>query len=578
MHRIKKAEKKDFKIDKNTKEIKNDCKSKSPKEKKTKFLKLSQKENNKTKKLKIAYRPHSNYLPKYKNNAKTSKIKINNLFAIGYSNNPLEFNNQKFNQKLFMIEKEINTNETIINKNSNEINLINELISEKMINEKEQKQKKIQYKKISEYYCTSPIKKNKSNSTEAKNTENKKIFNNQINRYLSPKNFTFKKNKKIIYTEKNTSNSCKSPSIANKSISNGNKSSKNIFFGNSFIVNTIKNKFVKHNKSNEKKIDGDMLIANNNGVNNSTKMTAIEYQLNKLLAKKKKQLKMKNVNLSTKHENFNIEEMYSNFAKKIEEESQKESINNYIYGNKKNDNNINKVNTSFNKAYTKINNNYYNDKNINGNLNYSNTSVNLFSKKDKDRKNNISNYNNPIIKYSFFNKIMNSLTRKVNFINPNRKKELELSIRVIDGKKCAKSQKNSNINYDFISYGYELTPQKIFRMKEKNYKDIIKAKENNMKQIIKKDKRPISSFFLSHNKSFINDKIHNPFIQNKIEKSQNLKKERKKLVIINRIKNYNNNSFDFFRNNSSDLSIKINNNTPDYKILKIHLEKHLIGI
>ena len=568
MHRIKKAEKSDFEIDKNKNEIKNDYNPKSPQEKKEQFV--SEKDTNKNRKLKLANRPHSNYLPKYKNNINTKTSKINNLFAIGYSNNPLELNNQKLNQQFNMIEKEINTNETIINKNTNEINLIKEFNSQNEINVKEQKQN-MEYNKISDYF-TYPIKRNKRKLIGAKSAKNKHIYNNQLNRYLTPKYSFFQKNKKMISTEKTTSIRCASPSTANNTISNKNNSiSTNYFFCNSVIANNITNNLIKHNKSNEKNIDGNILIPDNSGGNKNMKMTAIEYQLNQILAKKEKQLKVKNSYLSPKHESFNFEELYSNYTKKLEESSIKDSLINYTYADIKKEYNNNEI-TSINRVLANINYNYYKstkaDTHINAKHNYFNTSLNLFSTEYKNRNNN--KINNPIIKYSFFNKIMNNITRKVNFVNPNTKKELELSIRANNGEIFTKSKNNCNINNDFISYGYELTPQNILKMKEINNKGVKNTKENkknNNKQKMKKARRSISSFILSQKNNYLNNKKNpDPYKCNKIEESKNLSAVGEKLNIINGIKNYNDKTFDLLDLNSAS------NNTPHYIDSSLNIE------
>ena len=568
MHKIKKAEKSDFEIDKNKKEIKNDYNPKSPQEKKDQFL--SQKDTNKNRKLKLANRPHSNYLPKHKNNINTKTSKINNLVAIGYSNNPLELNNQKLNQKFYVIEKEINTNETIINKNSNEINLIKEFNSQNEINTKEQKQN-MEYNKILDFF-TCPIKRNKRKLIEVKSAKNKHIYNNQINRYLTPKYSVFQKNKKIISTEKTTSIRCASPSTANNTISNKNNSnSTNYFFCNSVIANNITNNLIKHIKGNEKNIDGNILMPDNSGGNKNMKMTAIEYQLNQILAKKEKQLKGKNSYLSPKHESFNFEELYSNYTKKLEESSIKDSLINYTYADIKKEYNNNEI-TSINRVLANLNYNYYKstiaDTHINAKHNYFNTSLNLFSTKYKNRNNN--KINNPIIKYSFFNKIMNNITRKVNFVNPNTKKELELSIRANNGEIFSKSKNNCNNNNDFISYGYELTPQNILKMKEINNKGVQKTKENkknNNTQKMKKERRSISSFILSQKNNYLNyKKIPDPYKYNKIEESKNKSKVGEKLNIINGIENYNDKTFDLLDLNSAS------NNTPHYIDSSLNIE------
>ena len=176
-----KAEKSDFEIVKNR--MKNDFNSKTPQEQNGLFKKIYQKENDKNKKLKLVNRPHSNYLPKYKKHCKTKTSKLNNLIAIGFIKKPKKL--QIYNKKFYMIEKKINTNATLINKNSNEINLINGFKSQKALNAKQQRQRNMDNQMLSEFHFTSPIKRNTSNLTYAKTTKIKNI-NSNINK-LSPK-------------------------------------------------------------------------------------------------------------------------------------------------------------------------------------------------------------------------------------------------------------------------------------------------------------------------------------------------------------------------------------------------------
>ena len=253
--------------------------------------------------------------------------------------------------------------------------------------------------------------------------------------------------------------------------------------------------------NNEKNIDGNILLSDNKNDNN-VKMTAIEYQLNQLLVKKGKinKIKDKKGNLLNKNESFNVEEIYLNYAKKIDEISLKESIiqNNYnhSYCNKIDKN----TNTSFQYSYT---NNNYNYNNFTNTIGYINTNNNNNTNKNLNYKYTISNkfknnnskqnkFSNPIIKYSFFDKIINNITRKVSFVSPNSEKEFDLSISKALNEEFFHNNINQNNYKDFTTFGYELTPQKLLKIKELYNKNIQKeiVKENNNKvQKIKKIKR-----------------------------------------------------------------------------------------
>lgn len=311
MQKIIKEEKSDYELIKskiNDIAIKNGLNSKNYIEP---IILISPKEednNNKKEKL----RPYSNFLPKYsKNNIKPTKVNNYNLLAIGFENRKKDFKidkksnilrnrkNLENSKILSMSEKEMNTKSTYnINKNSNQINLIDEFNLPDASSIKKEIDRNINNKINQEYYLfTSPIKRNKSNLTDKKN---RNIYNNQINRYLSPRVYISSKNKKILTTEK--TNRCVSPSTANNSNvnTNNNSYSSHFIFGNSFIANNIP-KNLKNNSNNPKyntfKNLNDNIILKNNNEGYNKKMTLIEYQLNQLLSKRqnKKNMKIKKI-------------------------------------------------------------------------------------------------------------------------------------------------------------------------------------------------------------------------------------------------------------------------------------------
>ena len=534
--------------------------------KKEQIIPLTQNSLHKNIKTKRKLRPFSNYLPKYKRNKIIKPTNINNyhLLALEYKNN--EKNNKKEeNSKIFsMYDKEVNTT-YIKNKTSNDINLINEFNFSGASNFINQNQRNINIKINKEYLPTNPIKRTKSNFSYSKKKIIKNIFNIKKNRYLSPKIYVGSKSKNIFSTEKKN-NRCVSPSTANNSNinTNNNSFSSHFIFSNSLIANNFQRNF-KNNLFHEsgsnnitskiQNINGE--IISNINKNNNKRLTVIEYELNKLLAKKEKQNTMNNINnkdkIFNKNESFNVEEIYLNYVKKIDEISQKESFIQNKYNtnsnkkekNKNTNKNIEYISSTNFKTYS--NSNRYKKTNIRKN----NTSDNfkyklLLSNNFENKKYKNKKFSNPKIKYSFLNQIINNITRKINFIEKSSEKELELDItRIINDEFFINSNniydKNVN-NKDFITYGYELTPERILKIKQIN-KDYIRKKmqkENNKEQQIKRIKRPTSCFYLSQKKNCVLYK--NNKIKNKKEEAKYINKER-----------INNN----FENNENNINDKI---------------------
>ena len=188
------------------------------------------------------------------------------MLAIGYENKNRENINEKLLEKsklLSMCEKETNTNITYFNKQiSNEINLLNEFNLLWASNINNQNQDYINQIN-QEYISTSSMKRANSNLLINRNIIPKNLFNNKINRYLSPKLYTssnYKKNKKIVANEK-TNNRCISPSTTNNSNLNtntNNNSHSSQFIFENFLINTTLHKNLKLNLNSE----------NNNNIHN----------------------------------------------------------------------------------------------------------------------------------------------------------------------------------------------------------------------------------------------------------------------------------------------------------------------
>ena len=106
-------------------------------------------------------------------------------------------------------------------------------------------------------------------------------------------------------------NRCVSPSTTNNSNLYNNNNSSNIYFKKSNI-------FHKKTKNIINEINGDNIknIKGNNFSEKDIKMTAIEYQLNKLLARKEKEkekVKIKFNENKKDNKGINLEELYSKY-------------------------------------------------------------------------------------------------------------------------------------------------------------------------------------------------------------------------------------------------------------------------
>ena len=539
---------------------------------------------------KLITRVNSNIFPKNNKDNKVVQTYNNNLFAIEYLNAPFnkkeeypiqkiftEFNkNQKYKEHsniIYRNEKEIMNNTTsFFNKTFIEKNQINDLNLPNLLEIKKKKLIKINIKskKGTEFPPTGGgnnnfIKRSKSNLIDKKH---RKIYNNQNNRYLSSRIYLGFKRKKqnaknIFANDKNNlnTNRCVSPSTTNNSNLNSNNNSSNINYKKPFTPNI----FHKKAKNNINEINGNNIKNfNNNNISKNIqekdiKMTAIEYQLLQLLARKgKEKEKTKNKYNENKNDNegINIEELYSKY---LNEKAKKLTIidkekDDTIHSNKKYNNASQKVDYIISK------NNYINNfinanknKKINNNIN-EDLSYGLWLSKNIDYKRNKNKlFSNPIIRYAFFDKMINNITRKVSIVNRSSEKELELNIsqsfiekndktdNSID-KKCQRDK----ICKDFKTFGYELVPEIVLA----NKKEKVEKKEQQMK-------KPNPTFFMNgKNKSTLHKNKYDK--KNIIEESKNITKENVR-NILDRDKKNKNKAYCLIDNNLSNI-VNLNDN------------------
>ena len=516
---------------------------------------------------KLITRANSNIFPKNNKDNKGIQTYNYNLFAIDYLNAPFNkkeeyqiqktftefFKNKQYKEHsniIYRNDKELTENTTsFFNKTYNEKNQINDLNLPNLLEIKKKKLTKrdISSKKDVECPCTGAgnndfIKRSKSNLIDKKH---RNIFNNPINRYLSSRIYPGLKRKKqntknIISNDKNNLNinRCVSPSTTNNSNLNSNNSS-----NKNYKMSITSNIFPKKSKNNINEINGNN-IKNINGNNMSKniqekdiKMTAIEYQLNQLLARKEKEkekTKKKYKENENDNEGINIEELYSKY---LDEKAKKLSFNDIekddtIHSNKKYNNASQKVD------YLITKNNYINNfinanknKKINSGIN-EDLSYGLWLTKNIDYKRNKNKiFSNPIIRYAFFDKMINNITRKVSIVNKSSGKELELNISQSFNEKNDKTGNNIDKKYeknkDFKTFGYELMPEKVLTNKNE--------KEEKKEQQIKK---PNPTFFMNtKNKSTLHKNKYDK--KNNIEESKNITKENIRNILNGDIKNKN---------------------------------------
>ena len=475
-------------------------------------------------------------IPNSLKNYKNSKVllqRLNPNYLKRYNKKIIGNTNSIFNNKLFNIGNiDISNNKlknfpfqnTFFNQNQNQNNLRNKIISEHFLTSSK---------------TNGIIKRNKSNFSE---NQKMNIINTEINKYLkkiSPKNIKSNIKEELLSLEKKDINKCFTSSTSN--IFNRNSTTYDNHSKN--LQNNINNINYGYDCDNNKiiNIDSNNLSINNNKQNKN--ITAIEFQLSQLLAKKMvKNNSFKKIKKDKNDNDFNIEQLYLNYTNEIDKSSRSESIaqNDYNSYIECKDNNI-----ISNEDYKiKNNSNIITNSLINNNIN-DNTSKDMSSRQwlsniyDK-KSNNTKIFTNPILKNAFLEKIFMNKTRKVNCIYRNSKKKLELNIH-----------KDSHDKYNPLlitsDSESELFPEKI-KIENKN--------KNNKKHKIR---RNCSSFFILEKKNSIlyKDKYNS---SNDIEESKNVNKE-KNIKIRN--KNEDNKIYNLINNNkrkiSKNIKRKLNN-------------------
>ena len=477
-------------------------------------------------------------IPNSLKNYKNSKVyillqRLNPNYLKRYNKKIIGNTNSIFNNKLFNIG-----NIDISNNKLKNFPFQNTFFTQNQI------QNNLRNKIISEHFLTSSktngiIKRNKSNFSE---NQKMNIINTEINKYLkkiSPKNFKSNIKEELLSLEKKDINKCFTSSTSN--IFNRNSTTYDNHSKN--LQNNINNINYGYDCDNNKiiNIDSNNLSINNNKQNKN--ITAIEFQLSQLLAKKMvKNNSFKKIKKDKNDNDFNIEQLYLNYTNEIDKSSRSESIaqNDYNSYIESKDNNI-----ISNEDYKiKNNSNIITNSLINNNIN-DNTSKDMSSRKwlsniyDK-KSNNTKIFTNPILKNAFLEKIFINKTRKINSIYRNSKKKLELNIH---------KDNHNKYNPLLITSGSEseLFPEKI-KIENKN--------KNNKKHKIR---RNCSSFFILEKKNSIlyKDKYNS---SNDIEESKNVNKEKNIKI---RDKNENNKIYNLINNNkrkiSKNIKRKLNN-------------------
>ena len=477
---------------------------------------------------------------------KPTKIKSSNLIAIGYCKGQKRrkedyfklktltkiSKNKKFKENsknfYFNVNQMTESTASFYNRNINAINNKNIHSNRKFPDLINGIQKNKNKKNIftPDYIYSSPTREEiiKRSKSYLSNKENRDIYNNEVNSYFSPRMFSYikkpeQKFKKMASIGRINTNICISPSTTNNSIINTNNSSSHLMNKNSFTSNIQKSK------------DNNITVYIEDKVK---KMTAIEYQLNQLLAKKEQKEKEKekekakykidkfNHLIDIENNNFNLDDLYLNYLKHIDDNSYRDyafQVDNYSL----------RKNNNSKKNYAKLSNNY-NDNFINSNENinnhdttYGDSSYRLWLSKNINYKNNNTDnskiISNPKIRYSFLDKVINKINRKVSVVKPHSVKEMDLNLN--------KNTKNKNLK-DFITYGYELTPEILFKIKQLHENENLPLKKEEKKQKII---RPTSTFSLSEKK-----------YKKKYEESKNIDKEKNYSISKNYITDISNKS------------------------------------
>ena len=403
--------------------------------------------SNKTKKLLLLKRPKSNYIPnsnkifekgKQNNNdnsrvrgssgilvnklISTSEISENSLSFINYpqknfNNYRLYENNKEMDKSIRNIEKEFYKDNIIPKSAKHELKINRSFLNENTIFNKvnnNKSQKAIRG-------CLSPrndIHKNKYL---------------EITREL----FSGKKRNNLIPNSPSTTN--------NSNINIDNSYSSHFLFGvSSFNSNIYNPKMINYVSEDIFKNREDKIKKNSK--ENSKVITSIENNINRLLLRRESSNNNKNNKLRKETINYNFEDFYKCYVKNINNKN--ERINIPIKKNDRNkikkEENICKNNTINLIKSTKFNNR-----------------KNEEDKVKNTKKTNIKKTSNLIIKYAFLNNEIHGIKRKVDFVNPKRGEQIKLDTANID--------KNNKLNNreDFKTYGYELTPEELYKLYQK---------------------------------------------------------------------------------------------------------------
>ena len=381
-------------------------------------------------------------------------------------------------------------------------------------------------------------------------------------------------NKSQNYINKflNKSNSQKSFKIRQKFFYNRNNSQK-LFFNKSFqnLNKNMKNS-ISNNKSNSlssipiKELNSNISDKNNNEISQLKRMHGIDLRINELLKKNNKDNELKEKDKKLKRQKYlqQLAQFYDNLPSLI---MKKNLDKNLIKSNKK-------------VKCEDFGQNFYSPIKI--------------IRKEENQKDEFDKLiqNNPIIKYTFLQKILNSLVHKVNLFGDNNV-NLVINSNTI-------TKLNEEIQ-DFITYGYEYIPENFLKNKNlESPKDLIKDEEfikiilktkssidntinNNQKELsqIKAEFDIYTDTGIKINSKYMkkgsNANIMNKFLELQNKKNKMPKKSRflyKKIninkidnnkMILNKSTNYdhNNKSNDYSLEKSEDnnyINSKTNNN------------------
>ena len=336
-------------------------------------------------------------------------------------------------------------------------------------------------------------KNNKINTILLKNKNNASIQSN----------FNFKKNK-----------------TKSMSLSNTNKNNENSFINN-IQNNLISNQFFKKSEIYNKKPFSSYNSKVNLFENINNKSNSLPPLYRKNLYKKINSFNNMNKN------NLNINKV--NIIFNIENDNKNKSfitnIENYI-------NYLLKTNKNNKKKENDINNFFNYFKNINKKFNIPFLIKKTISQKDfssqiSDPKNNLNKLiSYPIITYKFFEQIIDTITRKIKFLNSKNKELFESDVINIikDEYDILLKIGKKNLNKSFVSYGYEVDPLEHFYIK-KFLNDYVN--ESNKNKNIKNENNFLITTSLNDDdfdKKIIknNSSINNNINENKNNKNLNL--------------------------------------------------------